>query len=302
MVLVVGATGELGSRVAKLLAADGERVRALTRETSDAQRVTQLEAAGVETVQGDLRDPASLAAACRGVEAVVSTASCIVRDGGTLDAVDRDGHLALIEAAEAAGAQRFVFVSFAMPEGALLEFPLRSAKQAVEERLRNSTLEYTVLQPSPFMESWLSPLSGFDHVNGVARLIGDADTGIGFVATYDVARATAAAVRHPGARNRTVTFGGPERLSYRDAVRTFEGISGRRFQVEVVSPDDLRAGYAAAPDDKTRSLLALRLGLAYDWPAGTDEAVGALGLAPEGWTTVEEYAHRVSSEPRAVNR
>lgn len=299
MILVVGATGELGSRVARLLAADGERVRALARGSSDPARVAQLQAAGVETVQGDLRDGASLAAACRGVEAVVSTATAIVRPDGTLSSVDTDGHLALVDAAEAAGMQRFVFVSFTMPQGFELEFPLWRSKRAVEERLRSSTLEYTVLWPNAFMESWLGPGTGFDYVNGSARYLAGGGGRIAFVTTADVARVAAAAVRHPGARDRVIPVGGPQAVTYREAVQLFEAASGRAFTVEEVPPEALRAGYAAEEDDKTRSFLALSLAMGHDWPAGPDEAARVLGLSSEGWTGVEEYAQAVTRSLRA---
>ena len=73
--LVVGATGLVGSEVCKQLAATGQAVRALVRTPSDPGKVRKLEAEGVEIVTGDLRDPASLAAACRGVDVVITTAS-----------------------------------------------------------------------------------------------------------------------------------------------------------------------------------------------------------------------------------
>ena len=75
MILVVGATGLVGGDVCRRLAASGTAVRALVRATSDPARVAALEALGVETVVGDLRDPASLAEACRDASAVICTAS-----------------------------------------------------------------------------------------------------------------------------------------------------------------------------------------------------------------------------------
>ena len=74
MILVVGSTGFLGSEICRRLSDRGQSVRALVRATSDAQRVERLRALGVETVVGDLKDRASLDAACAGVSAVISTA------------------------------------------------------------------------------------------------------------------------------------------------------------------------------------------------------------------------------------
>jgi uncharacterized protein YbjT (DUF2867 family) len=75
MVLVVGATGLVGSEVCEKLARRGEKVRALVRGTSSKERIAALQSSGVELCVADLKDPDSIAAACRGVNAVISTAS-----------------------------------------------------------------------------------------------------------------------------------------------------------------------------------------------------------------------------------
>ncbi len=73
--LVAGATGMLGSRVCTELAAAGKPVAGLVRGSDDEAKLGALKAAGVELVDGDLKDAASLERACQGREAVVSTAS-----------------------------------------------------------------------------------------------------------------------------------------------------------------------------------------------------------------------------------
>ena len=84
MTLVVGATGALGFEISTRLRARGLPVRALVRGGSDRERA--LAALGVESVRGDLRDPASLKAACSGVSRVITTANAVVprRKGDTL--------------------------------------------------------------------------------------------------------------------------------------------------------------------------------------------------------------------------
>src|SRR5262245_51749282 len=127
MNLVVGATGILGGEVCRQLAAQGKPVRALVRETSNPEKLAQLEGLGAELVRGDLKDRRSLDAVCRGVSAVISTASSTLsrQEGDSIDSVDGQGQAALIDAAEAAGVRQFVFISF--PDGGVA-FPLQSAK------------------------------------------------------------------------------------------------------------------------------------------------------------------------------
>jgi uncharacterized protein YbjT (DUF2867 family) len=75
MILVVGATGLVGSEVCQRLIRRGEPVRALVRATSSKEKIEALRSSGVELCVGDLKEPLSIVDACRGVDAVISTAS-----------------------------------------------------------------------------------------------------------------------------------------------------------------------------------------------------------------------------------
>src|SRR5512142_1577492 len=116
MNLVVGATGSLGSEICRQLAAQGKPLRAMVRTTTDAAKVEQLKGLGAEIVQGNLRDPASLAEACRGVTAVICTVSACPMSyqppDNTIQNVDNEGVTNLIAAAAAAKVSHFVYTSF----------------------------------------------------------------------------------------------------------------------------------------------------------------------------------------------
>ncbi|MCK4342799.1 MAG: NAD-dependent epimerase/dehydratase family protein [Phycisphaerae bacterium] len=110
MNLVTGATGLLGSHIVEQLRKRDLPVRALVRPLSDR---TWLETQNVEFVEGDITDPASLAAACAGVEVVYHSAAK-VGDWGPWEDFQRitiDGTRHMIDAAVAAGVRRFVHIS-----------------------------------------------------------------------------------------------------------------------------------------------------------------------------------------------
>ena len=131
MILVAGATGLLGSDICSRLRAEGQAVRAMARTGSAPDKVAALRSMGGATAIADLKDPASLARACEGVETVVSTASSTIsrQEGDSMETVDRMGQLNLVEAAKHAGVSRFIYVS--VPPRQPHECPLFSAKQEV---------------------------------------------------------------------------------------------------------------------------------------------------------------------------
>ena len=107
--VVTGASGHLGANLVRALVADGRRVRALVRRDLRA-----LEGLDVETVEGDLFDPASLERAFHGAECVFNAAGRISitgPDGGLVERTNVDGVKTLVRACRAAGVHRLVHVS-----------------------------------------------------------------------------------------------------------------------------------------------------------------------------------------------
>jgi len=256
--LVVGATGLLGSEICRLLAAEGMPVKALVRPTSDQMKVAQLESLNVEIARGDLKERSSLDAACRGASAVISTASSTLsrQEGDSIQAVDLEGQLNLVDAARAANVSHFVLISF--PPVAV-EFPLQAAKRAVEERLKSSGLIYTILQPTFFMEVWLSPALGFDAANGKAQVYGSGENKISWISYKDVAKFAVASLGNPESRNAVIELGGPEALSPLEVVRAFEELRRREFEVQHVPDEALREQRESASDPLQQSFAGLML-------------------------------------------
>ncbi len=156
MVLLVGATGRLGSRIARELLSKGTGVRALCRPSSGYAALQRL---GAEIVFGDLRDAASLDAACVGIDTVVTTANTARRSGDdTVDAVDLQGTTDLIDAARKAGVRHFIFMSVLRRVDEKSPVPLWRRRGRTRRYLRASGMTWTIVAPNLFMESWATQI------------------------------------------------------------------------------------------------------------------------------------------------
>jgi uncharacterized protein YbjT (DUF2867 family) len=258
MNLVAGATGMVGGEICRLLSEQGRTVRALVRETSNPEKVARLRSLGAEVVRGDLKDRASLDAACRHASAVFSTASSTMsrHEGDSIETVDRQGQLNLIDAAEEADVKQFILISFPSID---VNFPLQSAKRAVEDRLRRGRMTYTILQSTFFTEVWLSPALGFDPAHATAQIYGGGHNKISWISFQDVARFAVAALDNPRAANAVIKLGGPEALSPMEVVRLAEQAVGKPVAVQHVPEEALRAQHAAATDSMQQSFAGLML-------------------------------------------
>src|ERR1700682_4983106 len=122
MILVAGGTGNLGVELVSHLSTLGTAVRVLTR---DVDRARQRLGETPEFFLGDARSPDTLRAALHGVDAVVSAMTGFGPGARGPKAVDYEGNLNLITAAEAAGVRRFVLLSM---YGAAADHPMELAR------------------------------------------------------------------------------------------------------------------------------------------------------------------------------
>jgi uncharacterized protein YbjT (DUF2867 family) len=295
MILVAGATGALGGEICRRLIARRKPVRALVRATSDPAKVEALTEVGCTIVMGDLKHRPSLDAACADADAVISTVSMIGtgKPGDSFEATDERGTLNLIAAAKAARVDHFIYVSF--DTNSVPDSPLRNAKEKVQEALRASSMTYTILQPSYFMETWLGPRFGVDVANARAQIFGSGDRKMDYVSVNDVAELAVESLTNPAARNVTIRFGGPQALTQREAIRAFEEAAGRSFQVQEIPEQALEAQWQGATDPMQRTFAALMLACARGHEVAAPDL---LEKFPIKMTTVREFAERTASGGR----
>lgn len=281
MILVVGGTGELGGRIVRLLRAGGHDVRCLVRPASDDGALREL---GATVVRGDLTDPPSLRIACEGVDTVIATAAAIARilagaRSPTIKETDQVGMLALVDAAESAGVQRFVFISF--PSEAAIRSPMDRAKVAVERRLAASSMRTVVVRSDAFQEIHLAPIGRFDMAAGKVSVIGRGDSPRRWIATDDVA-ALMAAVAVEADPPALLTVGGPERMTKNEAIALAEQATGRKMKVQRMPRPVARLLIRALAKRKDALATAFAAGLHQDTVEATwdDSPLRERGISP----------------------
>lgn len=201
MLLLTGATGELGKALLPRLLADGRPVRCLVRDPRrlGAQRVR------VQIALGDLTDPPSFRNAMRGVDTVVHLAAAI-RDQpeGSIEELNGIASWRMVQAARQAGVQRFVFFS-ALGASTHSRGRFFRAKALAEQAVNESGLHSIVFAPSLVYaprDRWLTLLERLS-LTGVTPISGRGHAIFQPIWAEDVADCVLAALR----RDDTETFG-----------------------------------------------------------------------------------------------
>jgi uncharacterized protein YbjT (DUF2867 family) len=269
-IAIAGATGRVGSLIAAQALNAGHEVSCLVRSQSRAKS-TPLATRNARIVIGDISHPAALASLCEAADVVVSTVtSTSSRDPqDSIERVDQDGNLALVEAAEAAGARRFVFVS--TPEtDPVDEFssPLELAKRRVEARLSTARLESAVLRSPFIMEVWLSPVTGFDVASSQVRLFGTGEARVHWIGANDVATAALDACTRQEPVAPVITSPGSDHASLAEITTWFEAATGRTFKRDYESLSAIETAFKSATEPKQRSFWSIcrKLARGYELP------------------------------------
>jgi len=252
VILVIGATGDIGSRITLKLAERAKPVRAFVRSSTPHD---YLKRDGVEIVYGDLRDPESVTAALQGVKAVITTANVVApRRGDTFAAVEGQGYAHLIEAAARSDVERMVMIS--VPVSPIDDHvPTFKYKRLNERRLMQSGLPYTIVRvsiiaddwlaligsstplrgatastlrrPYPFLQMFVRLTNGLVERRGIAIIPGAPTRRNAFITADDTAEIITRTVDDPRMRNVVVEVGGPDILTWAEVVKIFSSVLGR---------------------------------------------------------------------------
>jgi NADH dehydrogenase len=283
MILVVGATGNLGGIITRMLLAQGRNVRILARPQSNYQPLVE---AGALSMFGDLKDRDSLDPLCQGIETLITTANSGFRGGDdNPETVDLWGNHHLIDAAKAAGVKQFIFMSSiaADPNSPV---PIMRAKGITEDYLRASDIPYTIIDSNAFMEMSIKMVVGMPAMaDRRVTIIGEGSRKHSFISINDVAAFNIAAIGHPAAINQKLYIGGPEPLSFLDAVAVYERVLGHEIPVSHTGSGELVEGI---PEIVIQVLEAFNY---FDSPMDTTELAATLGIH---LTSLEEIARKTT--------
>jgi NADH dehydrogenase len=235
VILLTGATGNLGSALLARLVADRQRVRCLVRDP----RGLGPDRVRVQIALGDLADPASFRNALRGVKTVVHLAASI-RDQprASIEELNAVATLRLLRAAEKAGVERFVFFSAL---GASLHERARffRAKALAEQAVEDAEIPSVVFAPSIVYsprDPWVRLLERMSLLP-VMPISGSGQARYQPIWADDAAACVMAALGADGAAHTRYELAGPQTLSYDDiALETLGALRRRRRLVHVPLP------------------------------------------------------------------
>jgi NAD(P)H dehydrogenase (quinone) len=228
---VTGATGRLGGRVARRLAAAGVEQRVLVRDPSRAPELP-----GAVAQQASFENTDAVRKALTGVATLLMVSASENPDR-------RAQHLSFVDAAAAAGVEHVVYTSFA-GAGPDCTFTLGRDHWATEEHIRGSGRRFTFLRDNLYADFLVGMLDEAGVIRGPAG-----DGRVAAVAMDDVADAAAAALLDPTAHaGATYTLTGPEALTLDEVAATLSAALNRTVRYERETVEEAyasRASYGA---------------------------------------------------------
>lgn len=231
MILITGATGNIGTELAKQLTAQGILFRALVRTPAQIE--------GAETILGDLGDKNLLLKALQGVD----KAFLLTNSSEAAEQLQSN----FVDAAKEAGVKHIVKLSqFAAAKNSPVRFMRYHA--AIEEKIMQSGMAYTFLRPNLFMQGLLGFADLIKHTGQFYATIGDAP--ISLVDIRDIAAVAAISLTQPGHENKIYDLTGPAAITHAQIAQYLSEATGQSISFvdvpeEAMRPALIQAGFPA---------------------------------------------------------
>ncbi len=246
MILVTGGTGFVGRHIVHTLRAEDRPVRALVRNW---RRGATLESWGCELVTGDVTEAASVRAAAEGCDTVIHLVALIAGKPADFERVMTEATRNLVEAAEKAGARRFLLMSaLGTNERSRDVVPYFSAKWEMEQAVKSSGLEWTIFRPSFVFgkDGGILPMLVRQvRLLPVTPVVGDGRRRLQPIWVDDVARFFAVAPTIAATVGQTYDLGGPDTPTWNELYEAIQLALGKRRRLVHIPVGLLRAGAVA---------------------------------------------------------
>lgn len=247
MILVTGSAGKTGRAVIQALLARGENPRALVHRPD---QVEAMRALGVRDVlAGDMRSRVDLERAFAGISRVYHICPNVSPDEVSIGET-------VIAAARAAGVEHFVYHSVLLPQ--IEAMPHHWQKLLVEERLIDSGLPFTILQPAAYMQNLSANWRSIPDL-GIFPVPYPAETRLSLVDLRDVAEAAALALTQSGHEYATYALVGTPGLSQYEVAAALGRCTGRPVEIEEIPLDvwERQARAGGLGDYQARTLVQM---------------------------------------------
>ncbi len=206
--LLAGATGYLGSYLAKELKEQGYQVHALVRNT---KKLVGIKEYIDEVIVGEITKPETLTGSCEGIDVVISSIGITrQKDGLTYMDVDYQGNKNLLDQAQQNKVSKFVYVSV-INAHLMMDLKMIQAKVLFEEKLKGSGLDYAIIRPTGFFSDMLEFLKMAQK--GRVSLFGYGENKINPIHGGDLAIVCVSALKTP---DKEINVGGPETFTFRE--------------------------------------------------------------------------------------
>lgn len=288
--LVVGGTGTLGRQIVRHALDKGYEVRCLVRSLSRASFLSEW---GAEVVKGDICDRETIAPALAEIDAVIDAATTRITDTLSIQQVDWTGKVNLIQAVQNSDVKRYIFCSILNAEQHS-SVPLMDIKRCTELYLKESGLDYTILQLAGFMQG-LIPQYAIPILDNDVVWISGENTPIAYMNTQDIAKFAIRALEVPETVKQTFPVVGTKAWGAYEIIQLCERLSGKEVRISTVSLTVLRLMrrvtrfFAWGQNTADRLTFAEVLASGQPLDADMEQVYQTFGIDRKEITTLEEY-------------
>lgn len=225
--LIIGGTGTLGRQVVLQALTKGYQVRCLVRNFRKANFLKEW---GVELVYGDLTKPETIPPCLKGITAIIDASTSRPNELDSLQKVDWEGKLFLIEAAKAASIKRFIFFSAQNVEQ-FNNIPLMKLKYGIESNLKESEVPYTIFRLTGFYQGLIEQYA-IPILENLPIWVTNENMYVSYMDTQDIAKFCLRSLQLPKTENQIFLLSGLKGWVSSEIINLCEQLAGQSAKVQ----------------------------------------------------------------------